>query len=214
MKLGQPSFLSNPEWRELLNTSTGGVVSAEGEAVKLRSDLCNFLLDVANLISEVASIFSTMRASTVNFVGTIEQVERAIVQILSLKKAIESWYAREIEPRLAFPPLRSRSSWVAKPDDNVAEPGDGRRVHFPNLLFAVVVCVSNSMVIKLETLLSTLTSLAPCEHGDAEPVISPMTLVQRQEMVHQSLHFVKETSSVAAKPLSFGLQQLWFNNLS
>jgi hypothetical protein len=210
----QPCFLSNPEWRALLDTSADEVASGEDGAFILRADLCNFLLDVLSIITEVSSISRFMKSPPVNFVDTTERVERAVFRTLSIKKAIESWYNRQVEPRFGDHFMPCASFLVANQDDDVAKLADDGKRQYPNLLFAVVVCVSNSMVIRLDTLLSTLVSLSPYKHDEVDLGISPSTTAQRQDIVHQSLHFVKRTSSVAAKPLSFGLQQLWFSDAS
>jgi hypothetical protein len=122
---------------------------------------------------------------------------------------IETWYANELEPLLLACGSPSNASLKSNGPAWDMHADTGKVFEYPELLLAVLDCVSNSVLVRLEKLLLTLTSVPLQQHEELKFTPSPATIARRQATIRNSFNFVKRHSKVAAKPLEFGLQQLW-----
>lgn len=198
-----------PQWRELLTDSKEQGTSERSKTFSLRSEMCGFLMDIPDVITEVSHISDLAKALDAKPLDFADRLEDAFRHTLSMKTAIESWYDAKVEPRLCSCPAPfSASHCLGETVDTGAHKGQ------PALLAAIVACVSNSAMVRLDMLLNTLISSSAFEHDEPRPDHRSATIARRQAIVHQSFNFVKEVSAVAAKPLEFGLRQLWFKNIS
>ncbi|KAB8071261.1 hypothetical protein BDV29DRAFT_159681 [Aspergillus leporis] len=80
---------------------------------------------------------------------------------------------------------------------------------YPHLLLGVLDCVVNSTLILLEDIMSTFASQPPQPDEPCSTIDYTITTQNRQQTIQFALDYVRRCSTVAAKPLEFGLQQLW-----
>ncbi|KAH0835183.1 hypothetical protein FOPE_04078 [Fonsecaea pedrosoi] len=187
------------EWRQSLESPPTSIDTEGHASISLRSELCEFLVDVPGLIREATSTADQLLDGDVDPVGLKKRHQNAIIQISSVKHAFEWWYSTKIAP------LRSISDAVGSTRVETTSNSSVR----DDLLLAVVDCVSNSIMIKLDTLQAQLNSdwgnlrvdVLGCQQAQAK----------RRKMMYQALQFVRDKSLVAAKPLEFGLRQLWLD---
>lgn len=178
-------------------------------SLSIRAKLCDILVDIPDLLSELSNL-SDLDGSRSLDQGDLESRHECILlRAIAINRSIETWYANELEPLLLA--YRSPSSASLKPNDPPwdVHPGTGKVFQYPELLLAVLDCVSNSVLVRLEKLLLTLTSTSQQQHDELKFAICPTTIARRQATIRESFNFVKKSSKVAAKPLEFGLQQLW-----
>jgi hypothetical protein len=126
-----------------------------------------------------------------------------------MNRSIETWYANELEPLLLACGSPSSASLKSNSPAWNIHTNTRKVFEYPELLLAVLDCVSSSVLVRLEKLLLTLTSTSLQQHGELKFTLCPATIARRQATIRESFNFVKKNSKVAAKPLEFGLQQLW-----
>ncbi|KAJ9297387.1 hypothetical protein DTO271G3_4680 [Paecilomyces variotii] len=208
MSEGQECFLSQLRWRQLLQSPAIFSISKGPPSLSLRSKLCDLLVDGPDLLSE-ASKLSRLEASGLHHQFELErQLDRVLYRAVSMKRSIERWYIEEFEPSLlAHRSLANASTKAAPPSDLQSKLGIPR---YPEVLFGVLDCVSNSVLVRLDELLLSLTAESLGRHnGSAAAVVDPDITAQRQETVRTSFDSVRQSSRVAAKPLEFGMRQIW-----
>ncbi|OAP58850.1 hypothetical protein AYL99_06147 [Fonsecaea erecta] len=171
--IGQECFLSRQEWRRLLKSSTTTTAAEEHASIALRSELCDFLVDVPGLMRQASSTADQLLNGEFDSAGITGRRQNAIFHISSLKHAFE-----------CCTPL----------DD---------------LLLAIVDCVSNSIMMKLDILCFSVG--ADYNGFKVDNLDYQKAQARRKLMMYQSLQFVRAKSLIAAKPLEFGLRQLWLD---
>lgn len=178
-------------------------------SISLRSKLCDLLVDIPDLLSELSKSSDLDGSRSLHQSDPESRHERILLRAIAMNGSIETWYANELEPLLlacGSPPNASLKSngpgWDIHTDT-------GKVFEYPELLLAVLDCVSNSVLVRLEELLLTLTSASLQQHKKLNFTFCPATIARRQATIRESFNFVKRHSKVAAKPLEFGLQQLW-----
>lgn len=184
-------------------------MSGEHQSISLRSELCDFLVDVPSLILEVSRFSDSSMMCCTDSAARAEQCEIVYRQISAFKHTIETWYSTSIVPQYTMSLSTSNTSLGGKKD----RLGQSQVLPCGNqldVLLAVVDCLSNAIMLRLDMLLAKLASILEYDltgSGDSNSI-----LLQRRIAVSQSLEFIKGSSHVAAKPLKFGLQQLWSND--
>ena len=127
-----------------------------------------------------------------------------------LRKLIDFWRSTELTPLL---PATSYSYTLpSTPDsrDSNIYPDGKSALEQKTLLLAVLDCVSNSALIGLHRLVVSLTPLTSSRLIEDLCVSScSITLADRQASVRAAFEFVHSLSIVSAKPLEFGMRQLW-----
>ncbi|EXJ84968.1 hypothetical protein A1O3_05643 [Capronia epimyces CBS 606.96] len=205
-------FLSHKHWRDLLETSRRLDVGKEPRGFSLRAELCEFLVEVPSLIAEVSYVSKHMDANDITSVDFANRHQKALLRTLALKRSLESWYSAKLEPQRPSPIFQSNDQQLVRADGAVTRmPGDQPKFAYPELLSAVADCVSNSLMVRLGMLLSSMLSISPYQRDrvDLYPCLGVM--LRRRDAASQSLDIVRSISHVAAKPLDFGLRQLWAN---
>ncbi len=196
--IGRGSFLSQHKWRGLLSSSSS--TSLGDSSICLRAQLCDFLVDVPSLIRDASDVISKSASSDLSEAELIEQRQKAVHKLNSLKQVFEWWHCTKVAPLRAVPgEIRSEET---REGNTEGSRGDG-------LLLAVVDCVSHMVLIRLETLMFRLSN-----DSEATAVSSSAhqaAISARREAMSNALKYVWEHSSVAFKPLEFGLQQLWLD---
>ena len=123
---------------------------------------------------------------------------RAVLGIKTLQNSLEWWYSTKVA---AFR-SSSGAQLTQQEDTSPRRPGN------EELLLAVVTCVANALMIKLDVLLCCLAS---GHDGIMNIAYHDRALLGRQRTMFESLDFVRARSLIAAKPLEFGLKQIWLD---
>jgi len=209
MYAGQNCFLSQSQWRQLLQDPAASPVAQGPPSLSLRAELCDLLVDIPNLFSEVSNMSNPDGSCSLDQTDPESRHERVLLRAITMYRSIETWLVNELEPLLLACDSPSNESTNSSSPPWNTRTDTGNVFEYPELLIAVLDCISNSVLIKLEKLLFTLISASPQQHEELEFIICPTTTARRQATVRMSLDFVKRNCKVAAKPLEFGLQQLW-----
>jgi hypothetical protein len=211
---GQTCFLSQSQWRQLLRNSAASPAGQGPPSLSLRAKLCDLLVDIPDLLSELSNL-SNLDGSRLPDQSDIESRHECILlRAIAISRRIRTWHVNEFEPLLLA--CRSPSNASLRPN---SPPWDihtdtGKAFEYPELLLAVLDCVSNSVLVRLEKLLLTLTPASLQQREELQLDICPATIARRQATIRKTFNFVKRSSTVAAKPLEFGLQQLWSADLA
>jgi hypothetical protein len=209
---GQNCFLSQSQWRQLLRDSATSPVAQGPPSLSLRAKLCDLLVDIPDLFSELSKPSDPDGSRSLDQRDPESRHGCILLRAIATSRSIETWYTNELEPLLSAcrspsnAPLKSNGPpWDIHTDT-------GKVLDYPELLLAVLDCVSNSVLVRLEKLLLTLPSASLQQLEELKFAICPTTTARRQATIRESFNFVKRNSKVAAKPLEFGLQQLWSTN--
>ena len=205
---GQNCFLSQSQWRQLLQNTAVPPVAQGPPSLSLRAKLCDWLVDIPDLLSEVSNLSDLDGSRSLDLTDSESRHERVLLRAIAMNRRIETWCTKELEPLLLSCDSLSNASLKSNGPSWGTRTNTGNDFEYPELLLAVLDCVSNSVLIKLKELLSTLTSASSQQHEELVN-ICPATIARRKATVRVSLDFVKRNSKVAAKPLEFGLEQLW-----
>ena len=181
-------------------------------SLSLRAKLCDLLVDIPDLLSELSKLSDLDGSRLLDQSDPESRHERILLRAIAINRSIETWYANELEPLLLACRSPSNASLKSNGPPWDIHTDTGKVFDYPELLLAVLDCVSNSVLVRLEKLLLTLTSASLQQHEELKFAICPATIARRQATIRESFNFVKRNSKVAAKPLEFGLQQLWSTN--
>ena len=205
---GHYCFLSQPQWRRLLVNPAVSPMSHESPSISLRARLCDFLADIPDLQKEISDVSNLGMSRSLDPKALYSRQERILVRVIAMKFSVETWYVTELEPRLLAcdPPSRALLQ-SGSPSWSTCTEGVNE-FEYSEILLAVLDCVTNTLLIKLDKLLAGLTSTSPQQHPELEFETCTVTIARRQATVCSSFNFIKKNSKVAAKPLEVGLQQL------
>jgi hypothetical protein len=178
-------------------------------SLSLRAKLCDLLVDIPYLLSELSKLSDLDGSRSLDQSDPESQYERILLRAIAVNRSIETWYANELEPILLACGSPFNASLKSNGPARDIQTDTGKVFEYPELLLAVLDCVSNSVLVRLEKLLLTLTSASLQQHEELKFTLCPATIARRQATIRESFNFVKRHSKVAAKPLEFGLQQLW-----
>ncbi|EXJ85833.1 hypothetical protein A1O1_06202 [Capronia coronata CBS 617.96] len=206
-------FLAHPRWQALFEASARPSAVEWPSGFSLRAQLCDFLVQIPELITEVSNIVESLNTNAVVSVGLADRHQSALLRTSSIKKSVEGWYSTDLEPR--------RSLVTLQPDDEqpnsdhlAAYLASATQTEFPqpDLLIMIVHCVSNHLMVRLDTLLSSLISSSPYDIDRTGLCPCLATMLTRRDAAFQYWNVVKSISQVAAKPLEYGIRQLWAND--
>lgn len=206
---GHECFLSKPQWRQLLSTASAPIVVNGPPGLRLRVQLCEFLVDIPGLVEQATSLLSCSQNSPSEL-----QYTEILQHVLAMRNKMADWHAQEVLPLLQaqvappeLPPLDSdhHSTLIS----SIA-----RTPTKHDLLLAVNDCVVNATIAKLEQLLLQLFESFPCDDTQSTWDINAGAMKARIVTALEALDRVRTTNSVAAKPLEFGLRQLGFDGLT
>lgn len=203
MAIGRSCFLAEPEWREVFESPDLSLTHTSRNTA-LRSELCDFLVDIPALISETAVFLSEGPPTFSSLEPHFEKQRLRLRQVtLDLSEQVKSWHGRNFG--------RLSGCTQAPPLGDVRKIITGDTKHSLNpegTLFWVVNCVTNSVLVKLEQLLFALDSATGDVH-DAKHLLRLEEYLKHEELARTALEAVGEHSQIATKPLIFGLSQLW-----
>jgi hypothetical protein len=162
--------------------------------IYLRSQLCEYLIDIPAIINE-SSILLMAAKDPLGAYGFRPRIVSLKARVTSLKQNLETWFVRDVEPGLFAIP----SSEVAEEERSVEYSG-------PGLLPPVLDCVVNSALLMLEKMDFGLECLQGTPFVGAD--FPSVDYLRRRRRAEAAYAYVKARSTVCAKPLELGLQQL------
>ncbi|KAL1989064.1 hypothetical protein VTN96DRAFT_5827 [Rasamsonia emersonii] len=185
---GERCFLSDAPWREVLRRPAA-TAQEELPSFSLRSQLCDFVVDILDLVDDASKSNSLHRLDS----DTLH--ERILHRIISLHHSLEAWYFNHLKPLLL--------------SSNQSKTQTGSTV-YPDILLFVLDAVSNSALAMLEQWYAILAAASPHRHmlSDSTICLTETSTANREAAARSSLDFVRRKAPVAAQPLVFGLKQL------
>jgi hypothetical protein len=141
------------------------------------------LVDIPDLLSDVSRLLSTENNET--FDGIQAEPDTVLARVISQKRWVEKWYARELEPLF----LRD---------------GDSR---YPNVLVAIMDFICSSTLLHLCDALSTLSPILPQHVLNPALTVDQLEIANWKDSVRTSFAFAGGTSWVISEPLKYGLSQ-------
>ena len=201
MKLQEHSFLSRPEWQSLLVESPSWPFhSSQAQSLTLKTQLHVILLDAPSLIIDCGAM--NLRDQFQN--GWQERLNVLMIKVASKFDELENWLVIEAGP-LFFDQVTSQEL-------------SQEQEHYTDLICAVVDSVCNTALLILDNLFRGLSSLklqSTNSSGDDTPQwLERMVLFRdledseyRRRRMLRAFHSVQRESTLAARPLRFGLQQ-------
>lgn len=184
-------------------------MTQEARGITIRSELCDFLVEVPSLVEEVSQTSTWTNIRSHNDLELMNRRWETFNRIATLQAAIEAWHSTRIVPRRSFP-TRGSSKPTTEADEIIVSSNSQTNDDYSEILIAVVDCVSSSVMVKLDLLMADLLSESECKVNDTQ--CSARTISARQVAVSRALNFVRAKFQIAAKPLEFGLRQLWLND--
>jgi len=181
-------------------------LTSDGKSFRLRSQLCEYLVDMPGLLARSSKFlgFTTRthhRSAIFQTQATSLRCETA-----NLKASFLAWYAGEVQPVL-FEDVSSESSLIMR-GPTFGEPA--RKYAGPGLLFPILDCVSNSVLMTLDRILLRLLNLDERHCGEVGSITDDFVI--RKANANAALAYVKMKSTICAKPLELGLRELRVHN--
>ena len=209
---GRNCFLSDPEWRNLLDTAPEPAVVGNMPGLRLRVTLCDILVGIPDLVEEATRVMSSFGAEPSSTALKAKRQMHVFWRVIAEKLKLESWYMKEVQPLLKVElpiPESTDSKLMLDPNNNSTAP---TLPVYQELLLAVNDCVANAILLTMERLLLGLSAKCKLTMNDnVANTLQDIDTVARKIYVNRAFDYVKSTSPVAAKPLEFGLKQLHFN---
>jgi len=201
---GEESFLADQQWRDLPKPDTNGLASQEERGLRLRAELCEYLIEMPNLV------LKSRRLALPDGDVQSEIKCRAVaanlrMQVTEMMSSLETWLAREVEPLL----FRPRPPGIAETGETSGLEG-GLRYPGPGLLGPIVDCVANTALMMLDRLALSL-GLREGQYRVGAALCLSDKYPERKSRAEGALAHVKTKSGVCAKPLEVGLHQLSTN---
>jgi hypothetical protein len=173
---------------------SGSESKRDSWGIGLRSQLCDYLVDIPVLVQDSTTVLA--EASKLYDEDAQAKLDGIRERILLMRERLENWYVNVAVPRIRR---------VDKKHMIIDEPRVEHDDTYPGLLFGVLDCVANTVLVKLDTLLLSIGAAS----GRMGCDISYDTIMRRQSTARKALEMVRRRSLIAAKPLEFGLQQIW-----
>jgi hypothetical protein len=167
------------------------------------------MVDIPELFREASDLSCSDWNASARDVDIDIRHSELLLRAIDMYSRIQTWYLEELAPFLS-----NAEDFLSCSQSLDSATWDGSietqtTVEYPEFLLAVLDCVTNLILIRLQELLFSLPSGPPHWHQTFNFSLSPITIARQQAKVRASHAFVKRKSRVAAKTLEFGLQQLW-----
>ena len=208
MKHREHCFLCYPEWQNLLSpNSSWPFHSSQPQSLSLRTLLATTLVSFPSLIIDCSSLVESQTYQ----LGWEERLQLLIEKAISMLTSVTNWLHLKAEPY-----FMSNTLTYCTPTMDYEE----GHINYPDVLIGVLDCVANTAILAIERLLRRLclarlqscgSVMGPSWPKEREsPWLSddPGHMKQRCRRAVSALNFVKAESTLAAKPLEFGLQQV------
>lgn len=198
MHAQEECFLTRPEWRGVDRAATEP--SAYGsEETQLKNILSKLLMDLPAMVRESADLVKSQRTQH----GRQDQ-QSALVDVTCrqtrTKQKIERWF--------------STLSLKTGPDlaATDGQPLPPHKQRYRSVFCAIVDCVVNSVLVKIDRMILCLSSLLdPTARNLLGPAFGPdftQVMEKRRTAGREAFGFVKSTSDIGTKPLGFGLNMI------
>lgn len=188
MSRRQECFLSQPQWRELPKQPGEGHRDHKSASLRWRSELCDLVLDVPELLCECGTLLNVRQADNVPGFEDQPGYQGLFDRVVAAYNSLEQWYRKELAPGL---PLAD---------------SEGYR-EYPDVLSAIVDCVSASILVQLQRFGFELFSLFAITAPASGLPFSNDIFIERHTTSLTAFEFVKRFP-MASKPLKFGLEQI------
>lgn len=212
MKYQEHCFLCYPEWQNLLSqNSSWPFQSSQPPSLSLRTQLATTLVKFPSLIIDCSALVDSQTYHT----GEEEQLDILIDKALSMLTIVNNWLRGKAEPYFTSNTLTSLTPTTYY---------GAEHINYPDVLIGVLDCVANTAILAIEQLLRRLClarlrsygramgSSWPKERGLPWLSDDPEYMRRRHQRATSALDFVKAESTLAAKPLEFGLQQVQYGS--
>lgn len=188
MSRRQVCFLSKPQWRKLPKQPDKGLGDHKLASLRWRSELFDLLLDVPELLCECGFLLNIRQADNVPDFRDQPGCQGLFDRVVEAYNSLEQWYGKVLAPAL---PLAD---------------SEGYR-EYPEVLSAIVDCVSASVLVQLQRFGFQLFSLFDITAPANGLPFSNKIFIERHTTSLHAFEFVKKFP-MAAKPLKFGLEQI------
>ena len=209
MKYREHCFLCYPEWQDLLSqNSSWPFQSSQPPSLSLRTLLAATLVDLPSLMIDSSALAESQKCQ----IGWEGRLDLLIQRAIKMLASATNWLSfEEAEPHFTSNILTDLSP--------TAECGE-EHINYPDVLTGVLDCVANTAILAIERLLRRLCLARLRSCGSAMgpswpkqrglPWLSddPDHIQQRYQRAISAFDFVKAESTLAAKPLEFGLRQV------
>ena len=208
MKYREHCFLGYPEWQNLLSqNSSRPFQSSQPPSLSLRTLLATTLVDFPSLIIDCSALVESQTYHT----ELEKQLDLLIQKAISMLTNITNWLHLKAEPY-----FMSNTLTYCTPTMDC----EGGHIDYPDVLIGVLDCVANTAILAIERLLRRLclARLRSCGSamGPSCPKECRLTwlsddpehMKQHYQRAISAFDFVKAESTLAAKPLEFGLRQV------
>lgn len=208
MKYREHCFLCFPEWQHLLaQNSSWPFQSSQPQSLSLRTLLATTIVDYPSLIIDCSALVESQTYHT----EWEERLDLLIQKAISMLTKVTNWLHLKAEPYLMSNTLTKFTPTMGYEEEHI---------DYPDVLIGVLDCVANTAILAIEQLLrrlclarlkscgSVMESSWPKERGSPWLSDDPEHMKPRCRRAISALGFVKAESTLAAKPLEFGLQQV------
>ena len=201
MKSKEPPFLVSPDWQPLLLTgSKRPFFASQPENLRLRSQFHVILLPLPGLFID-CSMKDDRRA---NMLRGDERLKALMSKASAIFGDVQEWLTGELEPLILS----------HKPSQHLLR----KDVDYPDIIYGVLDCVANTALLTVDKLFRSLAHARQNlgnesrwseleQLGNEQLFHSPEDIEQRRWRATTAFNFVRRESTLAAKPLEFGLQQ-------
>jgi len=179
-------------------------------SLELRSDLCDLLVEIPDLLIETSNLRNMSRAYTLDYDESSSLWKDLRHRATRLYNLIDSWRSTDLTPiLLAVSDSYNTPSSLDSLDSDLYSQSTSN-FNEQRLLLAVLDCVSNLALAGLQKL---VISIPPPQSShqmeDLSPSPSYSTEAERKAAIRAAFEFVHSLSFIAAKPLGLGLRQLF-----
>ena len=208
MKYREHCFLCYPEWQSLISQNSSlPFQSSQPQSLSLRTLLATNIVHFPSLIIDCSALLESQTYHP----GWEERLDLLIEKAISMLTNVSNWLHFKAEPYI----MSNTSTYCPLITDY-----EGGQINYPDILIGVLDCVANTALLAIERLLRRLchaglqscgSAIGPSWPNERElPWLSkdPEHMKPRCQRATSALNFVKAESTLAAKPLEFGLQQV------
>ena len=208
MKYREHCLLCYPEWQHLLSQSSSWQFqSSQPLSLSLRTLLATTLVEFPSLMIDCSALAENQTYHT----GWGERLDLLIQKAIRMLTNVTNWLYLEAEPY-----FMSNTLTYVTPTRGYKE----EQINYPDVLIGVLDCVANTAILAIERLLrrlclariqscgSAMESSWPKDLGLPWLSDDPERMKQRYQRAISAFDFVKAESTLAAKPLEFGLRQV------
>jgi hypothetical protein len=205
------TFQSQPRWRQFLRRPLPSPLVQCVPNLLLKSSFCDLLLEVPGLLSEASRLHDLDQDRLHDESEVNHQRQVFIVRVIAFYHDLEAWYSQNLSPMLrTFRLLINQSSHSSGDSFDSSRCVDVVATYeYPDHLVAALDCVSNSILVRIQTLLMEMIALWLSPLDEHEEFFCQHTVAERQVIAREAHGFVKKTSTVAVKLLEYGLEQIW-----